>query len=414
MNRPNRRRRLAAIALVAVTALVGTDSGCASTGGYRSRSGAGTVVVWDPYQQFDQTSAWAELLDNCAAQVGVTVVRNSYDTGTLAGMVQIAAAQGAQPDVLIVDNPVVSTLAGQHLLTTTAESAVSTTGVEANLLAAAQLDGRTYGVPIGANTLALYYNKAILRAAGVDIGSVRDWPSLTAALARVAASGHTGITFSALATEEGTFQFLPWFWGAGARLSALDSPAAVSALTLLTGWVHKGYTTSTVLTNTQDSSWKDFQSGTVAFAENGTWQLAPARELGFGYGIIPIPAGSTGSAPVPLGGEFVTVPVQRDTGRYARSSSIVSCLTSAKNALATDRTLSYVASTASVQAEQAAADPGLAVWVRAVQTAKGRTSDNLGARYPAISLKLASAVHLSLSGFRTPTAALAAAQSAVK
>ena len=129
----------------------------------------------------------------------------------------LAAQQGNAPDVLIVDNPVVSTLAEAGVLTDTGTTKIDTSAVEPNLLAAGQLDGKTYGVPIGANTLALYYNKTILQAAGVDPASIKDWASLTAALAKVKAAGKKGITFSAIGTEEGSFQFLPWFWGAKAR-----------------------------------------------------------------------------------------------------------------------------------------------------------------------------------------------------
>ncbi len=43
----------------------------------------------------------------------------------------------------------------------------------------------------------------------------------TGTLVKVAAAGKKGITFSAIGTEEGSFQFLPWFWGAGANLTAL-------------------------------------------------------------------------------------------------------------------------------------------------------------------------------------------------
>src|SRR2546430_5743849 len=36
-------------------------------------------------------------------------------------------------------------------------------------------------------------------------------------------SHHKGITLAGIGTEEGTFQFLPFFWGAGANLRQLDS-----------------------------------------------------------------------------------------------------------------------------------------------------------------------------------------------
>jgi multiple sugar transport system substrate-binding protein len=286
--------------------------------------------------------------------------------------------------------------------------------VEPNLLAAGQVGGKTYGTPIGANTLALYYNKDVLDAAGVDPASVTDWASLTAALAEVKAAGRRAVTFSAIGTEEGSFQFLPWYWGAGARLTDLDSAQAVSALTLWADWVKKGYAPKSVINNTQTTSWQEFATGGYAFAENGTWQLPNAGSAGFAYGTVPIPARSGGTAPAPTGGEFVTVPVQRDTGRYTVSDALVSCLTSPKNLLATDTTLSYVAPTRAVQDQQVAANPQLKVWVDAVRAARGRTSAGLGTKYPTISEQLWGAVQTALTGSKSPQDALDAAQSAAR
>ncbi|MFI5836617.1 extracellular solute-binding protein [Micromonospora sp. NPDC051300] len=319
---------------------------------------------------------------------------------------------GNSPDVLIVDNPVISTLAQAGALTAADETGLDTSASAPNLLGAGRLDGKAYGVPIGANTLALWYNKDLLGRAGVDVASIRDWPSLTAALAKVKGAGKKGITFSAIGTEEGSFQFLPWFWGSGAQLTALDSPRAVSALTLWKDWLTRGYAPNSVITNTQTTSWQEFAAGDYAFAENGTWQQANAEKLDFAYGIIPVPGSAGGTAPAPTGGEFVSVPVQRDTGRYDVSRKLVACLTNPDNLLTTDTTLSYVAPVAAVQQKQVAADPGLKVWVDAVNAAKGRTGDNLGTRYPRISEQLWTAVQGALSGAKSPQAALTAAQGA--
>lgn len=310
-----------------------------------------------------------------------------------------------------MDNPVISTLAEAGALTTTDDNKLDVSAMEKNLLGAGQSDGKTYGVPIGANTLALYYNKDLLTAAGVDPAAVKDWTSLTAALTKVKAKGKKGITFSAIGTEEGSFQFLPWFWGSGAQLTSLDSPQAVSALTLWTDWLRQGHAPNSVINNTQTTSWQEFATGNYAFAENGTWQLANAEKLGFSYGTID--PGQRGRArPAPTGGEFVSIPVQKNTGRYEASQKLVTCLTNADNLLTTDTTLSYVAPVAAVQERQATSDPKLKVWVEAVRAAKGRTGDNLGTKYPKISESLWTAVQSALSGGKSPQEALTAAQTA--
>lgn len=410
-----RRLRLTA-ATVTVLAVAGTATACSSGSGSTGTKAAdsGTYTLWDPYPQFDKTSDWAKLLDACGTKAGVKIKRTAFDTSDLANKALLAAQQDNSADVLIVDNPVVSTLAEAGVLTTTDDNKLDTSKADANLLAAGQSGGKTYGTPIGANTLALYYNKAVLKQAGVDIASVKDWKSLTAALAKVKKAGKKGITFSAIGTEEGTFQFLPWYWGSGAQLTALDSDQAASALTLWKDWLKDGYAPNSVLNNTQTTSWQEFASGDYAFAENGTWQLANAAKAGFEYGVIPVPAAEGGSAAAPTGGEFVTIPVQGNTDRYATSQKIVTCLTSTDNLLNTDTTLSYVAPTSEVQDKQVAANAELKPWVDAVKAAKGRTSDDLGTKYPKISEQLWKAVQSALSGSQSPKDALAAAQSAVE
>ncbi|MET9433352.1 extracellular solute-binding protein [Streptomyces sp. NPDC006551] len=415
MNSSSRKRPLKAAAVTALAVTLGvTACGSGSGGAGTKAADDGTYTVWDPYPQFAKGSAWAKLLDSCGAKAGVKVERTGFDTGDLANKALLAAQQDNSPDVLIVDNPVVSTLAEAGVLTTTDDNKLDTSGVDPNLLEAGRSGGKTYGTPIGANTLALYYNKKILKEAGVDIASVKDWPSLTAALAKVEKAGKKGITFAAIGTEEGSFQFLPWFWGSGAKLTDLDSPEAVSALTLWKDWLTEGYAPNSVLNNTQTTSWQEFATGDYAFAENGTWQLAGAKRAGFDYGVLPIPGAGGGAAAAPTGGEFVTVPVQGDTGRYATTHKLAACLTSAQSLYDTDTTLSYVAPTSEVQNKQVAADPELRPWVAAVKAAKGRTGDDLGTTYPKISEQLWSAVQSALSGSKSPKDALSAAQSAVE
>ncbi|MEV6793519.1 extracellular solute-binding protein [Streptomyces sp. NPDC051320] len=402
--------------LLAAMVAVGTVASVAACGGGSSSSASSgtskTYTFWDPYPQFDASSDWGKRVTQCGTEAGVKLKRTGYDTTDLGNKALLAAQQGNAPDVMMVDNPVVSTLVEAGILNKTSDLGLDTSSIQKNIIGAGTLDGAAYGVPIGANTLALYYNKKILTAAHVDPASVKDWASLTAALEKVKAAGKKGITFSAIGTEEGSFQFLPWFWGAGGDLTKLNSAHGVAALSLWKQWVDKGYAPKDVLNNTQTTNWQEFATGDYAFSENGTWQLANAEKAGFPYGVVSIPGQNGGSAPVPTGGEFVTVPVQRDTSRYDVSKEIVTCLTSSKNLLASDTTLTYVAPTATVQSRQVKANPKLQPWVTAVAAARGRTSGGLGTKYPAISQPMWTAVQAALSGGKSPQAALDTAQTA--
>ncbi len=353
----NRKARIVGATVLSGVFVAAALTGCSTSGG-DTPSESTDYTLWDPYPDRDASSDWAKAIDACAADLDIT-----DDNG------------------------------------------LDVSEIQENILTAGQIDGKTYGVPVGANTLGLYYNPTVLEAAGVDIASVTDGASLTAALEKVVAAGHKGITFSAVGTEEGSFQFLPWFWGAGADLTALDSSEAESALGLWTEWVKAGLAPQSVLQNTQGTSWDEFLTGEFGFAENGSWFKSAADEAG--YQVIQIPGENGKAAPAPTGGEFITIPIQKDTARYATSVKIVKCLTEGNTGA---DSLGYVAPTAAGQEAQLAADPTLEGWVTAVGDAKPRTADNLGTNYGIISEQLYTAVQVALSGGSSPADALAAAQ----
>lgn len=162
MNSFSRRRRPAAAVLISLAVATGVTA-CGSGSSGTKGADSGTYTVWDPYPQFAKGSAWTNLLDKCGTEAGVKVKRTGFDTSDLTNKALLAAQQGNSSDILIVDNPVVSTLAEAGVLTTTDDNKLDTSKVDPNLLAVSQSGGKTYGTPIGANTLALYYNKKVLK-----------------------------------------------------------------------------------------------------------------------------------------------------------------------------------------------------------------------------------------------------------
>lgn len=401
---------LTALSLAAVAACGSSDNG-GGDGDGGDTAATGTFTWWDPYPQHEESSDWEQRVAACGDEAGVTIDRTAYDTTALTNQALLAAQEGNAPDIILLDNPAVSTLAETGMLTTMDEFGLDTSDIDENLLAAGVVGGEAYGIPIGANTLALYYNQDILDDAGVDPASITDWESLTAALDQVVAAGHGGITFAGIGTEEGSFQFLPWFWGAGADLRDLDSPEAVEALELWTGWLDAGYAPNSVITNSQNTVWEEFLTGDFAFAENGTWQVNSAAEADFPTGVVQLPARGGGVAQTPTGGEFITAPVQEDTSRYEVTAQIVECMTTPDGMVETATTFAYyIPPTAEGQEALLAENPDLEPWVEAVRNAKGRTSDDLGTDYPLISEALWTAVQNALSGSMSPQEALEQAQ----
>ncbi len=308
----------------------------------------------------------------------------------------------------------VSTLAEAGVLTTTAQNGLSTGAIAPNILGAGVINGKTYGVPIGANTLALYYNKKSWRRRGSTPPRSPDWATLTAALAKVKATGKKGITFSGIGTEEGSFQFLPWFWGAGANLTNLDSPQAVAALTLWTDLAQ-----GRLRAELRHPGHPDHQLA-------GVRRPASSRSARTAPGSWPTPrrpgsrTASSRSRPRTAARPRCRPAVSSSPSRCRRTrpatpprQKIVSCLTSADNIVTTDNTLNYIVATQARSAgQQVAADPALSPGSARSGAAKARTGDNLGTKYPKISQQLWTAVQKALSGAATPASALAAAQSA--
>src|SRR4051812_196569 len=163
----------AGAALLLATAFVGTLAACSTPTTTGGDSAGGNYTLWDPYPDRDASSTWAVAIDACATTLGITIDRNSGNTGDT--VKDLTTAAGNLPDIAMVDNPKVSTLAAAGLLTTTDDNGLDVSKISPNILSAGIIDDKTYGVPVGANTLGLYYNPTVLDDAGVDIASVTDY-----------------------------------------------------------------------------------------------------------------------------------------------------------------------------------------------------------------------------------------------
>ena len=87
----------------------------------------------------------------------------------------------------------------------------------------------------------------------------------------------------------------------------------------------------------------------------------------------------------------MTIPIQKDTSRYATSAKIVECLSNGRRRR--PRPSATSPRRRPVPTRRLAADPAAAkFWVTAVGDAKPRTADNLGIKYGKISEQLYTAM----------------------
>ena len=253
----------------------------------------------------------------------MTIKHTAYDTTALTTQALLAGQQGKSPDILLVDNPVVSTLASAGILTTTAQNGLSTGAIAQNILGAGVINGKTYGVPIGANTLALYYNPKILKAAKVRPGLHHELGHAD----RGAGQGqgdrqeghhllrhqHRGRQLPVPAVVLGgrSEPDQPRLAPGGRRADAVDHLDQGRLRAELGDPEHADH----VVAGVPDRRLRLRRERHLA-------EGAAPRTMG--AQVIPIPAENGGAAPVPTGGEFFTIPVQKDTSTYATSAKIVS------------------------------------------------------------------------------------------
>lgn len=223
------------IALIAASAAAVSLAACGSNSSQDSK----TIEFWDPYPQKNDSSTWAKYVTNCAPE-GYNVKRIGYAQSDLLNNLTTAVKAGNAPQIALIDNPKMPTAVDAGLVTDIEAAGVDVSGFDKNIEGPGIIDGVQYGVSYGTNALGLYYNPDVLNKAGVDPESITDWDSLNSAIEKVVNAGYKGITFSDISGEEGTFQFLPWFWGAGGQLKdASGSSAEQDALDLVSGWVQK-------------------------------------------------------------------------------------------------------------------------------------------------------------------------------
>ncbi len=402
------RRVSAGVALAACMALAActTPQPAAPSASGEATKGTTTADIkfWDPYPQRTDGSDWDKLVKACAPQ-GSTITRTSAPQSDLFNQLTTAVKEGNAPDIVVLDNPMMPEAVSSGLVATAKQANIDTTGVDANLMGPGIVNGEAYGVPFGSNALGLYYNEDLLKKAGVDPASITSWDALNAAIGKVAASGGKGITFSGVTGEEGVFQFLPWFWGAGANLNDVSSDQSVSAGQLISDWIGKGWAPKSAVTDNQSAAWDLFLTGKYGFAENGSWFASAAAQAKFKIGVLAIPSKAGGVAPVPTGGEFAVAPVQAKDAdnHYANAAAVIKCLTDGDAALKTNETLGYLSAKPDVRAAQVKSNPVWQPWVKSVEGAQGRTTE-LGAKYVEVSSQLSEAIQGALNAAGDATA----------
>ena len=176
-------------------------------------------------------------------------------------------------------------------------------------------DGKQYGVPLTVDTRILFYNKDLLKEAGVNPEEISTWDALktaAAALTKRDAGGkleQSGFSLS----DPGLFN--NWILQAGGKMvddtvtppvTAFNSEAGLAVLNY---WDELLNQEKVYELGFEDGfGGNGFKAGKVAICFNGPWALKSLDESGISYGVLEQPEGPGGVRSAIMGGFGLVIP----------------------------------------------------------------------------------------------------------
>ncbi|MBB5996627.1 sugar ABC transporter substrate-binding protein [Streptomonospora salina] len=363
----------------------------------------------EPYHSWDD-----EVMAECGAQAGVEVRQQSVPADQLVPKALRMASSHSLPDVLVLDGSDMPQFADPGGLVPLAELGMPPDELSDGARSFGSYDGTYYGAARSVNSLGLFYNEDMLADAGVE--PPQTWDELRETAAELTEGDRYGLAISALSTEDGVYQFLPWLWSNGGDERRLDEPEAVEALEFVSSLIDDGSASRSAVNWTQADVNDQFVAGNTAMMINGPWQKPVLDEHpDVDWGVVEVPVPEEGADPVaPIGGTTFTVPANsRNPEREQVAGELVTCLT------ASDAQLEWSTKANNVPVAPQAAEeyreqvPELAAFADQVETARSRT-EHVGTDYSVYSQAIGTAVQAALTGEATPEQALTRAQSQVE
>ena len=284
----------------------------------------GETVTINFWHHYSAQSAENETLMNVlipafeAENPGIKVNAVSHEWAELHDTVLVSAKSNALPDVARCDIAWLPEFQKMGILVALDEEMPNFAEVSGKLLDSAMstaiINGHYYALALNTNSKIVFYNKAMLEAAGVSIpATMEEWIEAVKKLSGENAKGQQvwGWNEPALAG----WNICPFIWSFGGALTNEDQtiatgyingPATVKAVETFAELVKAGAITGF---NAGDIPMTDgFGTGRYAMMLEGPWKSAELAGAypDVAYGTAPIPAGEGGSISV-LGGEDIAM-----------------------------------------------------------------------------------------------------------
>ena len=353
-----------------------------------------------------------------ASHPGVTVKRQYVPFANLNPKLLTQAAGHDLPNLLAVDNPFVSTMISTgQVVPISGLKGFSTKGYFPAVINEGLSNHQYYSLPVaGANSIALIYNIAMLKAA--HVAPPKTWAQLLTAAKALTTSDHYGIALTCEPAEDTTWQWEPFFWsnGGNATFSNIASAPGVQALNVWKQLISDGSASKDCLQWSQTPAVStQFIDGKAAMMVNGPWNFPTMNQsklfYGKQFGVVPVPVNKAGQhVVVPLGGEDWMVSNTGGTDAQQAAFEYIQGMQTPAMELSLAKLFGYLPAkpaVANVYLKQAGPEWG--VYIHQTLFAHPRTL-GLGVKYPKISQAVWTAIQSALSGSKSVQDALNTAQ----
>jgi len=341
-----------------------------------------------------------------AKHPGVTIKRQYVPFANLDTKLLTQAAGHALPNLLAVDNPFVSTMISTgQVVPLSGLRGFSKTGYYPAVINEGLSNGKYYSLPVaGANSIALIYNIAMLKAA--NISPPKTWDQLVTDAKALTTSDHYGIALTCEAGEDTTWQWEPFFWSNGGKTTFANVASApgVQALSLWKQLINDGSASKDCLNWSQTpAASTQFIDGKAAMMVNGPWNFPTLNQnhmfYGKQFGIVPVPVRKAGQhVIVPLGGEDWMVSKSGGTAAEQMAFEYIKGMQTPAKELQLAKLFGYLPGKIAVaKTYLKQAGPEWKVYINQTLYAHPRTL-GLGLKYPKISQVVWTAIQAALSG----------------
>lgn len=337
------RRLVAVVASVAVAVgLAGCGGGGADAGGTVNVNGMSytgpkvELQFWNPFTGPDG-AYFKTMVDNFNKKTpNVAVKMTTLQAADMYSKLPVAVKSGNGPDVAVIHLSHVATVAaGSSLLDL--NKVTDSLGLRESDFAPAVwkggiYNGKRYSIPLDMHMLGLYYNKTVLKKAGLDPNKPPQTPEeYKTALAALRAAGFKGQWIDSYGFMRNYFVSLLHQYGGDEYNAAGDkalwnSAAGVKALTWLQDLIKNGDSPANV---GADGYWAAFKNNQTAFVWGGIWALGDPDLKKVDWGVAPFPTIGEKPAVWSDSHQFVlTAQVKNDPNKTAAAAYFINQISS--------------------------------------------------------------------------------------